>query len=206
MSFYICDFPASDASAAQRRYEGLVKLFEMATDWQARPAPAQITRGDRNAVEIGNFLDRPNWTGNPVALLISLKLEPNVHLYIGPIIPSVNPVPPSGTQSGGLRPPGQYMPLPPVAPRGSNSYIPPGMAVLIIKNQTGYDLQLTFRGPTQRQIFIPAGGSQRVMLAAGAYEELGRVTATNVLPFYGQPSYAAGFEYGPSEFYIGQRY
>lgn len=57
-------------------------------------------------------------------------------------------------------------------------------------------------GPIALSMVIPPGGTQSAALQAGRYEIGARVSAVNVLPFYGARDYARGYAYYDC-FFIG---
>jgi hypothetical protein len=63
-----------------------------------------------------------------------------------------------------------------------------------IENGTSYQLRLIFGGPVEREATIAPGQKQSIDLPAGRYKVVGRVTAPNVLPFYGEETYKSGEE------------
>jgi hypothetical protein len=71
----------------------------------------------------------------------------------------------------------------------------PELSTVTITNATRYNLRILVSGPTSGQYSIPAGATQDVPVSAGSYRLLGRVSAPNVLPFYGSPTYASGMKY-----------
>jgi hypothetical protein len=76
-----------------------------------------------------------------------------------------------------------------------------GRTTMTVKNSTGYELSVLFDGPVSTKLTLSPGASQDVELAAGAFHVAGRVTAANVLPFYGEESYAGSARYSMN-FYI----
>jgi hypothetical protein len=93
---------------------------------------------------------------------------------------------------------GRYSSLPPVQSIGSAGY---GQPNLSIQNQTTYQLTVLIAGPVERSVMVSPGASVDVALAPGSYKILGRVNASDVLPFYGTQDYATGGTYRES-FYI----
>jgi hypothetical protein len=81
------------------------------------------------------------------------------------------------------------------APAGS------GRTTMTVKNSTAYELSVFFDGPVSTKLTLAPGGSQEVELAAGGFHIAGRVAAANVLPFYGEESYAGSARYSMN-FYI----
>jgi Skp family chaperone for outer membrane proteins len=94
---------------------------------------------------------------------------------------------------------GRYTALPPPQAVGAGG--PGGQPSLSIGNRTAYDLTILMSGPVQRSIAVPPGMSRLVALPPGSYRLLGRVSAPNVLPFFGTQTYSSGVSYSES-FYI----
>ena len=72
---------------------------------------------------------------------------------------------------------------------------------MTVKNSTGYELTVFYDGPVSKKLTLAPGTSQEVELAPGAFHVAGRVTAGDVLPFYGEESYASSAGYSET-FYI----
>jgi hypothetical protein len=66
---------------------------------------------------------------------------------------------------------------------------------MTVKNSTAYELSVFFDGPISTKLSLSAGASQDVDLAPGAFHVAGRVPAPNVLPFYGEETYAGSTLY-----------
>jgi len=93
---------------------------------------------------------------------------------------------------------GRYTPLPP--PQATTSGVS-GQTSISIENRTAYELTVMVAGPIERSLTVSAGGFQTVALPPGNYRVVGRVSASNVLPFFGTQSYAIATSYRES-FYI----
>jgi hypothetical protein len=76
-----------------------------------------------------------------------------------------------------------------------------GRVLMTIRNSTSYELSVFFDGPVSRSLTLKPGASRALDLAPGAFHVAGRVSAPDVLPFYGEESYTASAEYSIS-FYI----
>jgi len=76
-----------------------------------------------------------------------------------------------------------------------------GRTTMTVKNSTAYELSVFFDGPVSTKLTIMPGVSQDVDLAPGTFHVAGRVTATDVLPFYGEQLYAGSTRYSVT-FYI----
>ena len=63
-------------------------------------------------------------------------------------------------------------------------------------------VRVIFSGPVDREVTIPPGAKQSVNLPGGSYKVVGRLSAPNILPLYGQETYTSGEECGV-RFYIG---
>jgi len=77
----------------------------------------------------------------------------------------------------------------------------PGRTTLTITNQTQYSLNISSSGPTAGRYTISAGDTQDIEVSPGSYRIVGRVSAPNVLPFYGAQAYTSGTKYS-YRFYI----
>lgn len=77
-----------------------------------------------------------------------------------------------------------------------------GRTMMTVQNSTTYELTVFFDGPVSKKLTMP-GASQDVDLAPGTFHVAGRVAAANVLPFYGEETYAGSASYS-LRFYIGQ--
>lgn len=94
-----------------------------------------------------------------------------------------------------------YIALPPAQSAPSRSAIASGMVARTVENGTSYVLRVAFSGPVDQEIELQPGEKRSLMLPVGTYRVLGRVSAPNVLPFFGTQSYEGGAEY-PSRFHI----
>jgi len=95
---------------------------------------------------------------------------------------------------------GTYSPLPPAQISASGTRVWGG-TTMTVKNSTGYELTVFYDGPVSKKLTLAPGTSQEVELAPGAFHVAGRVTAGDVLPFYGEESYASSAGYSET-FYI----
>jgi len=93
---------------------------------------------------------------------------------------------------------GRFSALPQAQASTSGGRGQPGLS---IENRTAYELTVLVAGPVERSITVPAGGYENVILPAGNYRVVGKVSAPNVVPFFGAQSYADGISYRES-FYI----
>ena len=81
-----------------------------------------------------------------------------------------------------------------------------GMSVrttITIRNSTAHELSVFFDGPVSTKVTLPPGASQDLDLAPGLFHVAGRVSASDVLPFYGEETYESSARYSVS-FYIGR--
>jgi hypothetical protein len=90
--------------------------------------------------------------------------------------------------------------VPPAQRAATGAPAAAGRTTMTVKNSTAYELAVFFDGPVSTKLTIVPGASQDVDLAAGAFHVAGRVAA-NVLPFYGEESYAGSARYSMT-FYI----
>lgn len=87
---------------------------------------------------------------------------------------------------------GRYSALPAVQTSKSGTT---GRTSLAITNDTQYSLQIMTSGLTTGQYTISPGATQEIVVLPGSYKIIGRVSASNVLPFYGTEKYAGGWKY-----------
>jgi hypothetical protein len=78
-----------------------------------------------------------------------------------------------------------------------------GRTTMTVQNSTSYELSVFFDGPVSKKLTLAPGASQDVDLEPGTFQVAGRVAAANVLPFYGEETYAGSARYSV-KFYIGQ--
>ena len=76
-----------------------------------------------------------------------------------------------------------------------------GRTTMTVKNSTAYELSVFFAGPVSQKLTLSPGSSQDLDLAPGTFRVGGRVAAPDVLPFYGEETYAGSARYSV-EFYI----
>ena len=72
-----------------------------------------------------------------------------------------------------------------------------------VQNSAAYELSVFFDGPISKKLTLAPGSSQDLDLAPGIFHVAGRVAVANVLPFYGEETYAGSARYS-LKFYIGQ--
>jgi hypothetical protein len=78
-----------------------------------------------------------------------------------------------------------------------------GRTTMTVKNSTAYELSVFFDGTVSTKLALMPGASQELDLAPGTFRVAGRVAAANVLPFYGEETYASSARYSLT-FYIGR--
>jgi hypothetical protein len=93
---------------------------------------------------------------------------------------------------------GNHSTMPPPQIAGRNAS---GSTTWTFRNDTAYTLSVYLAGPVTLSLVIPPGGARNASLQAGRYEIGARVSAANVLPFYGVRDYAGGYAYSDC-FYI----
>ena len=89
---------------------------------------------------------------------------------------------------------GPHASIPP-AQRSTPSGAAGGRTTLTVQNFTAYELSVFYDGPVSKTLTLAPGTSQVVDLAPGTFHVAGRCSATNVLPFYGEETYAASASY-----------
>jgi hypothetical protein len=91
--------------------------------------------------------------------------------------------------------------MPPAQRVTVNALVAPGRTMMTVKNSTAYELSVFFDGPISTKLTIMPGASQDVDLAPGTFRVAGRVTAVDVLPFYGEETYSNSARYSVT-FYV----
>ena len=95
---------------------------------------------------------------------------------------------------------GTYAPMPP-AERTTTGSAVSGRTTMTVQNSTAYQLSVFYDGPVSMKLNLAPGASQTIDLAPGAFHIAGRVSAADVLPFYGEETYAGSASYSAT-FYI----
>ena len=98
---------------------------------------------------------------------------------------------------------GNYAPMPPAQRATVGTLGASGETTMTIQNSTAYELSVFFDGPVSTTLVLAAGASQDVDLAPGSFHVAGRVAASDILPFYGEETYAGSAHYSVT-FYIGR--
>jgi protein-disulfide isomerase len=91
----------------------------------------------------------------------------------------------------------------PPAQRSATSSAGVGRTTMTVNNSTAYQLTVLYDGPVPQKLTLAPGASQSLDLTPGVYHVAGRVSASNVLPFYGEETYDGSASYSET-FYIGQ--
>jgi hypothetical protein len=93
------------------------------------------------------------------------------------------------------------VPAPPA--QRASATTPPlsGKTIITFKNSIADELHVFLDGPTSVKLTLAAGSSQKLDVSGGVYRVAGRVDAANILPFYGEETYASSAQYS-MEFYI----
>jgi peptidylprolyl isomerase len=97
---------------------------------------------------------------------------------------------------------GPHAQMPP-AQRSATSGTVWGTTTMTVQNSTPYELTVFYDGPVSKKLILAPGASQVENLAPGAFHVAGRVSAPDVLPFYGEESYDGSANYSET-FYIRQ--
>jgi hypothetical protein len=95
----------------------------------------------------------------------------------------------------------EHVPAPPA--QRASATTPPlsGKTIITFKNSIADELHVFLDGPTSVKLTLAAGSSQKLDVSGGVYRVAGRVDAANILPFYGEETYASSAQYS-MEFYI----
>jgi len=96
---------------------------------------------------------------------------------------------------------GNHAPMPPAQRSALSATGAIGRTTMTVRNPTAYELSVFFDGPVAKKLVLAPGASQDVDLVAGAFHVAGRVAAADVLPFYGDDTYAGSTGYSIT-FYI----
>jgi len=97
---------------------------------------------------------------------------------------------------------GRYTNLP--QPQSAGGSVVGGESELSIENRTGYELTVSVAGSVEKSISVQPGATRTMEVPPGSYRILGRVNASNILPFIGTHSYSSGVSY-TLPFYIQYR-
>jgi tetratricopeptide (TPR) repeat protein len=98
---------------------------------------------------------------------------------------------------------GQHGYLPPAIPQNPEEL--EGKAELTIINDTSYKLTVLLSGPTTRSVILSAGGTEQITLDPGVYEIAAKVSAEDVIPYYGETTFEGNYLY-ENRFYISTSY
>jgi TPR repeat protein len=137
----------------------------------------------------GGYMDACDWLRKLTASSASVRVEPTVH--------NVEPTVHDETEKIRIGPHAQMPP----AQRSATSGTVWGTTTMTVQNSTPYELTVFYDGPVSKKLILAPGASQVVNLAPGAFHVAGRVSAPDVLPFYGEESYDGSASYSET-FYI----
>ena len=98
---------------------------------------------------------------------------------------------------------GSFAPMP-SAQLSSERPAVPGRTMMTVQNSTAYQLSVFYDGPASNSLSLAPGETRNLELMPGAYHVAGRVSASDVLPFYGEETYASSASYSVT-FYISTR-
>jgi hypothetical protein len=98
---------------------------------------------------------------------------------------------------------GPYAAMPPAQRAAVSVPAVSGRTTMTVKNSTAYELSVFFDGPVSTKLTLMPDASQDLDLTPGTFHVAGRVAAANVLPFYGEETYAGSARYSLT-FYIGR--
>ena len=118
-----------------------------------------------------------------------------------PAVPTMLPTEPTVRDEVEKIRSGRYAPMPPAQRSAAPSAGVPGRTTMTVRNSTAYELSVFFDGRISQKLTLAPGASQDLDLAPGTFRVAGRVAAANVLPFYGEETYAGSARYSV-EFYI----
>jgi tetratricopeptide (TPR) repeat protein len=204
-----CTFrPAANAAAAANTFERMVKSVQSVLNLTYQP-------GEQAAFISQVFFadpSRPAWKLfvakiSDATIGVAIVVAPSAGA--APRSPNAVPVPTASTalpseptvrdevekirsSDHGAMPPAQR------AMGTSTAY---GRTIMTVRNSTAYDLSVFFDGSVAKKLTLAPGSSQDLDLAPGTFRVAGRVAAADVLPFYGEETYADSARYSVT-FYI----
>lgn len=126
---------------------------------------------------------------------------PDAALFRG--VPTMMPTEPTISDEFGKIKSGPHTSMPHAQRSTASDAGTSGRTTMTVQNSTAYELSVFFKGPVSKKLTLAPGASQDVDLEPGTFEVGGRVAAANVLPFYGEETYAGSASYS-LKFYIGQ--
>jgi hypothetical protein len=195
---YACKISPASALNPQHAYENIVRAVQSALNLNYQPDESAT---NVNQVFFGDS-SRPAWR-----LFVTKRKDSSVVLWIAPklistAVPFSEPAPTSGAtihdEIEKIRQ-GQFSPMPPA--QRSTAGAAWGKTTMTVQNSTAYELTVFYDGPVSMRMTLAPSASQTIDLAPGAFHVAGRVSASNVLPFYGEETYAGSASYSES-FYI----
>jgi hypothetical protein len=68
-------------------------------------------------------------------------------------------------------------------------------SILIIENNTEFDLTIYLKGPEYRRIKVEKNSTTEIEISAGVYEAAAELSNPNILPYYGSVTYEEGQRY-----------
>lgn len=120
-----------------------------------------------------------------------------------PAVPTMLPTEPTVRDEVEKIRSGTYSPMPPAQRTPVSVPAVSGRTTMTVKNSTAYELSVFFDGPVSTKLTLMPDASQDLDLTPGTFHVAGRVAAANVLPFYGEETYAGSARYSLT-FYIGR--
>ncbi|MFZ3105983.1 MAG: hypothetical protein WA105_01205, partial [Candidatus Hydromicrobium sp.] len=71
----------------------------------------------------------------------------------------------------------------------------PEKSILIIENNTEFDLTVYLKGPEYKIIIVEKNSVVEIEISAGTYEAASELTSPDILPYYGKVTYEEGRKY-----------
>jgi hypothetical protein len=200
-----CAFRASDEG-----YEGMVKSVQSVLNLPYQPDEKavninQVFFADPSKPARRVFVAKINEAtiGISVVAVGSAGALADFNADQFPSVPTILPTEPTISDEFDKIRSGPHTSMPPAQRSTASDAGISGRTTMTVQNSTAYELSVFFKGPVSKKLTLAPGASQDVDLAPGTFRVAGRVAAANVLPFYGEETYAGSARYSV-KFYIGQ--
>jgi hypothetical protein len=200
-----CAFRASDEG-----YEGMVKSVQSVLNLPYQPDEKavninQVFFADPSKPARRVFVAKINEAtiGISVVAVGSAGALADFNAAQFPSVPTILPTEPTISDEFDKIRSGPHTSMPHAQRSAASDAGASGRTTMTVQNSTAYELSVFFKGPVSKKLTLAPGASQDVDLAPGTFQVAGRVAAANVLPFYGEETYAGSASYSV-KFYIGQ--
>jgi hypothetical protein len=200
-----CAFRASSVG-----YEGMVKSVQSVLNAPYQPDDRavninQVFFADPSKPARRVFVAKINeaTVGISVVAVRSAGAPADFNAAQFPVVPTMLPTEPTVSDEVEKIRSSRHVPMPPAQRSTAGAAGVSGRTTMTVQNSTAYELSVFFKGPVSKKLTPAPGASQDVDLAPGTFQVAGRVAAPDVLPFYGEETYAGSASYS-LKFYIGQ--